>query len=218
MPITVSDDDRAKLFEAARHANIIRLDSCLVEIAQRENATKEDILAQTKDRDGMTIMHIAAQSGQINVLEYYLTVFAHQASLCRSLLTAVTITNDMPMHMAARTGQSSFIHALCQQNININTPGAFGFTVLHYAAHKKNTALVKDLIKMNADLNALSVSGETAMHVAAHKEDLETTKALLKGGALVDIRNASDLTPGVISRNTRNTRIHEYFRAHNLPC
>ncbi|KAI0018840.1 ankyrin [Xylariomycetidae sp. FL0641] len=220
MSFTIAPQDAEQLFAAAREYSAEGLIAVLDRISRDQNVQKEYILANVKDKDWLTVLHMAASSGREQILDFYFQndLFRDQPGLLKGLLNERTLSHDTPIHMAAKFGHSGFIRRLQQYGVDVNTSGAFGFTALHYATRKGDLECVREIVEIGATLDQVSMSGETALHLAARNDDIVTAELLITSGASATIRNAGDLMPGVVARAAGDQKVHQFFEAHGLPC
>ncbi|KAI1268169.1 ankyrin repeat-containing domain protein [Xylariaceae sp. FL1019] len=219
MAITITTEERGILFAEAQGGNANRLAHQLQLIANREGCTLEDVLALTKNSDRSTILHVSAEYGRVGILDYYFTLFVFRPALRKGLLSEKNVMLDAPIHIATRKREHNFVTALINEGVDVNLPGPFGFTPLHIAAHDGNTTLVEDLLAIpNINIDAQSMSKETALHLVAHNDDLDTTRVLLDNRASAQVRNASDCTPGQVTRSIPNSRVRAYMIQRGLSC
>ncbi|KAK8064060.1 hypothetical protein PG996_008712 [Apiospora saccharicola] len=205
--------------EAAILAKFIAIDEMVRVIAEREKMSAEDILALTTNQSGFTILHVAAQHGRSEMVDYLFRehLFVNRFSLRTTMLLARNVTLDRPIHIAARSDSVDFIRSLVARGVTVNSSGAAGFTPLHFAVQLQHRQLIIDLVDMGSDLNVQNRGGETPLHLAVHKGDLETVKYLLDKGADATVRNAGDSMPGVVARGVTNRDVHQLFVDRGLP-
>ncbi|KAK7963594.1 hypothetical protein PG988_010568 [Apiospora saccharicola] len=187
--------------EAAILAKFIAIDEMVRVIAEREKMSAEDILALTTNQSGFTILHVAAQHGRSEMVDYLFRehLFVNRFSLRTTMLLARNVTLDRPIHIAARSDSVDFIRSLVARGVTVNSSGAAGFTPLHFAVQLQHR------------------EERLPLHLAVHKGDLETVKYLLDKGADATVRNAGDSMPGVVARGVTNRDVHQLFVDRGLP-
>ncbi|KAK8113342.1 hypothetical protein PG984_013868 [Apiospora sp. TS-2023a] len=205
--------------ETAIAAKFTAIDEMVRVIAEREKMTAEEILALTTNQSGYTMLHVAAQHGRTEMVDYLFRehMFTNRFALRTTMLLARNVTLDRPIHIAARSDSVDFIRRLVARGVTINSSGAAGFTPLHFAVQLQHRQLIIDLMNMGSDPNVQNMGGESPLHLAVHKGDLETVKYLLDHGADATVRNAGDSTPGVLARGVANRAVHQLFFDRGLP-
>lgn len=104
--------------------------------------------------------------------------------------------NPHSLHAAARYGDLDDIQALLDQNTDINSKDACGWSPLHTAAYHNQMICIRYLIERNAYLNAKTNAGLTPTHVAAMNGHNSSLECLLEAGAdsnLTDLYRTSPL-------------------------
>ncbi|CAM0117314.1 ankyrin repeat domain-containing protein [Rhabdochlamydiaceae symbiont of Dictyostelium giganteum] len=145
----------------------------------------------TPNKEGLTPLHIATLSNQLDVVEWLLKNHAnpnHQNAL-----------GYQPLHDAAKMGYTLLAHTLVCNKANINGRGEYQRTPLHMAAHNGRSDIASLLIQNGADIN-LQTSEEdhkkTPLHDAVIRQQVQTAVILLQSPKLnVNIRDVKDFTP-----------------------
>ncbi|KAK8012992.1 hypothetical protein PG991_010367 [Apiospora marii] len=205
--------------EVAISSKFAAIDDMVRVIAEREKMSAEETLALVTNNSGFTLLHVAAQHGRTEMVDYLFReqMFTNRIALRTTMLLARNVTLDRPIHIAARSDSIDFIRSLVSRGVTVNSSGAAGFTPLHFAVQAQHRQLIRDLVEIGSDLNIQNMGGETPLHLAVHKGDLETVTYLLDKGADATVRNAGDSMPGVVARGLRNREIHDLFVARDLP-
>ena len=171
---------------------------------------------EAKDKNGMTPLLIAAQSGNVPMIKLLVKKGANIDALANNTTPlyfaienghteAATTLIELgakidkidnlgrtPLHIAIENNKTKTALALIKLGANVNLPdGTFNFTPLQIAAQKGNTELLKPLIDKGADVNAEDEMGNTPYLLASKNGNSETAKALIKLGA----KDLKDLTP-----------------------
>ncbi|ACN94960.1 MULTISPECIES: ankyrin repeat domain-containing protein [unclassified Wolbachia] len=140
-----------------------------------------------KDNHGQTLLHIAAQSGNLGVMK------------CLVNKGASTNTKDkydnIPLHSAVYAGELDIVKYLVITNNNINAKGEDGRTPLHIAAINGDLDMVEYLIKSYANIDAKDNYGMTPLHLAADVGELGIVEYLINEDAYVDARDEHYRTP-----------------------
>ncbi len=144
-------------------------------------------IVNVKDNHGQTLLHIAAKSGNLNVMK------------CLVNKGASTNTKDKyyntPLHSAAYAGELDIVKYLIIKNNNINAKGEYGRTPLHIAAINGDLDMVEYLIKRYANIDAKDNCGMTPLHLAADVGELGIVEHLINEDAYVDARDEHYRTP-----------------------
>ncbi|BET32336.1 ankyrin repeat domain-containing protein [Wolbachia pipientis] len=145
-------------------------------------------IVNVKDNHGQTLLHIAAKSGNLNVMK------------CLVNKGASTNTKDKydntPLHSAAYyAGELDIVKYLIIKNNNINAKGEYGRTPLHIAAINGDLDMVEYLIKRYANIDAKDNCGMTPLHLAADVGELGIVEHLINEDAYVDARDEHYRSP-----------------------
>mmetsp|Transcript_9721 Transcript_9721/g.41684 ORF Transcript_9721/g.41684 Transcript_9721/m.41684 type:complete len:251 (-) Transcript_9721:408-1160(-) len=162
-----------------------------------------------KDEDGRTMLHWAATTGDVRIVEILLnynakidvsdeegTTVLHSACACdhekvaRILLDKLAIdSGDAAVRKLVRAGTSSNI------------------TALHYAAGRGNVMLIQMLAQAEAKINAGDKYGNTPLFRAVGKNHNEAASLLISLGADVERENKAGDTVMHIACENGNDRI-----------
>ena len=134
---------------------------------------RPDVNINSRDGDGLTSLHIAADNGR--------------AASARLLIDAgadINISDHKQrtaLHMAADLGYDDIVDALIKRpDVNINPRYEDGNTPLHIAVDNRRTESARLLIDAGADINISNNSQWTALHMAADLGDDDIVDALIK--------------------------------------
>jgi ankyrin repeat protein len=144
-------------------------------------------LAFTKDRSGITPLHVAALSGQTQVVDLLL---ANKADVNARDGKGMT-----PLHLASESGQTRVVDRLLKHHADVNAKSNSGMTPLHLAAESGQKPAVELLLANRADVHASSEDVGTPLHVAVVGGHLGIANLLLARGAQVNARDAFGMTP-----------------------
>jgi len=167
---------------------------------QVEQLLQEGAAVNVQDKDGMTPLHLAAQSGSVVVTELLLRNGASARMTNSKGLT--------PLHYAsARSGGAPVAELLLQAGASVRDPS--GWTPLHVAARNVNVAVVELLLQANAPVNAQTKGGDTPLRMAACSDRsenaaLETMSILLANGA--DPNLYGKIAPPIFCATARSLR------------
>ena len=171
------EDTNTLLFNAVRAGHLH---------AVRRIAAQHAHLINIPAREGLGPLHVAAQMGQIAIMEELIKKGA-KVDMPSSLESAQT-----PLHVAAAHKHLS-VGTLLRAGAQIEARDAQGRTPLHWAVWRGTSACVREVLHGGANVNARDSSENTPLHFA---RDAADTKLLLEHGAspaLVNLQNANAL-------------------------
>ncbi|XAR59000.1 hypothetical protein NMG60_11014611 [Bertholletia excelsa] len=174
------------------------------------------LLCQTTVYDRQSALHIAAASGQIEILSMLLDRSANPDLLNRHKQT--------PLMLAAMNGNISCVEKLIQAGANILMfDSIYGRTCLHYAAYYGHVECLKSILSA-ARSSHVAVSwgfarfvnigdgkGATPLHLAARQSRPECVHVLLESGALVCASTSRYGFPG-------SSPLHLAARGGSIDC
>lgn len=155
--------------------------------SQQAKNNKELTFANTKNIDGSTPVHFAAEENDVELL---LLLINNQADL--------NIKNDKgiaPLHSAAMHNSHECLDMLIKHGACVDERDGEHNTSLHLAALAGSTACVITLIKSGANIDATNKRGETPLHFASYHNHHECIDVLIASGATLDIINSIRKTP-----------------------
>lgn len=197
-------------------------DDALIAAARLGDLSRINVLidrgadVDTREADGSTALHWAAQHGHEPVLTALLDAGADPDASSRYGITplALAATNgdtatvsllldagadvnstsregQTALMSAALNGRAETIRVLLEAGAKIDAAESYrGQTALMWAAGEGNVAAVETLLAAGADVSAQSHSGFTALLFAARNGEIDTLRALLRHGA-----NPNDVGP-----------------------
>ncbi|KAL0215324.1 hypothetical protein P9112_007508 [Eukaryota sp. TZLM1-RC] len=135
------------------------------------------------DKTGKTPLHYACLSGNLDLVEYLLT-----------LGVPVDIRDSehsqVPLHFAAKMGHVDCTSLLLQVGVDAELADKLGWTAVHHAVAETHINVVKVLIANGASLCIQSESGLTPLHLATTRGSLDMVKLVLENcKALVSIED-----------------------------
>jgi ankyrin repeat protein len=177
---------------------------------------KQNSAVDTREADGFTALHWAAQrndlqlvelllgagadvraSTRYNITPLYLAATNGNAAMIERLLDAgadpdgTALEGQTMLMTAALSGKADAVRLLATRGAKIDAKEPYkGQTALMWAAAEGNTAAVDVLVEAGADLALRSNGGFTPLLFAVRNAHIETTVALLKRGA-----NVNDAAP-----------------------
>lgn len=167
-----------------------------------------DVNASLAGDDDDTLLFVAAQNGNVSVIEALVELGADVNAPNNNSFTPVLVAaqyghveairvfakfggdvnfpnNDgiTPIYIAAQNGHVEAIKALVKLGANVNTPNSDGATPLFVGVQSGHVEVVKALPKLGANVNTPANNGATPVHIAAHNGNTKVIKALYKLGA-----------------------------------
>ena len=136
-----------------------------------------------RDKDGLTVWHVAASNGNLHALRILWDFAAHdQRQLHSKVIDGRTL-----LHCAARSSSKEtlmFLMDHCNQSI-IHQTTSEGFTALHYAVKADSLDAARYLIDRMFDIHAVTNDGSNVLHCAVDHDSkivYEIVELLLKSG------------------------------------
>lgn len=123
---------------------------------------------------GDTLLQRVAATWYFGLAECLITLAANDS--------AESIDRLIPLHIAARVGNSSMVKILLQHS-RIDGRNGNGDTALHAAAESGNTSVLRVLIGAGANNGERNFEGQTALHVAVLGGFLNAVSVLLESGS-----------------------------------
>jgi hypothetical protein len=119
----------------------------------------------SKDNEGRSILHLAAQRGNAAMVKYILGLVGEPNINCRDQHGRTALS------YAAETKRTEVIEMLRACGGNIRDTDCRGRTILHHAARRGNLAAVKKLIALGAadDVWSTDKNGATPIQLAYHQ-------------------------------------------------
>jgi Ankyrin repeats (3 copies) len=119
-------------------------------------AARRYIEANTKDKNGLTALHRASATRNIDVVTQLINA--------GSDVSAKDYADGMtPMHCAAQNGLAGMIKALKEAGGDVHATSYCRWTPLFYASECGQVEAIKALIELGADVAARAHRGETVM-------------------------------------------------------
>jgi ankyrin repeat protein len=149
------------------------------DVAQVQAQLKAGADPNAAQGDGLTALHIAAQTGNLEITRILVGA--------RASVSAKTRLGDYtPLHLAAGGGHTTVVRALIDAGADVNAVTTYtGVTPLHLAAKAVGgETVVKTLIERGATVNAReAAAGQTPLMFAAAAGRAGSVRELLRGGA-----------------------------------
>lgn len=149
-----------------------------------------------KGPDGMTVLHLAAKSGNLTATQIILENYRQIATISK-LQKFINTTDDghwTPLVWAAENGHGEIVNYLISLGADPNICDSENNTVLHWASLAGKLESIYPLMT-NSDLNIQNIHGDTALHISARQSKPRICMLLMAHGANLNIRNLANETP-----------------------
>uniref|UniRef100_A0A7N0UG70 Uncharacterized protein n=1 Tax=Kalanchoe fedtschenkoi TaxID=63787 RepID=A0A7N0UG70_KALFE len=142
-----------ELHEAARSGDLVKVISIL---------SSNPLAVKSRDKHSRTPLHLAAWSGQLEVVNY----------LCKNKAdVGACAMDDMgAIHFACQKGHVDVVKTLVSFGVSVKSYTRKGMTPLHFAAQGSHMELVKYLVRKGAKLNSRTKAGKTPFDVSKSDE------------------------------------------------
>jgi ankyrin repeat protein len=150
-----------------------------------------------------TPLHFAAEAGQKDIVEYFISTgadveatnifnqtpleFAMDKNHKEIAKLLIEQGIDISLHTAVRLGNLETVKSLVEDVDEINAKDSQGRTPLYFAAQSGQKDIVEYLITHGADVNAENNRGETPLQLAVYKDHKEIAELLIEHGAGVSL-------------------------------
>ncbi|HWB19100.1 MAG TPA: ankyrin repeat domain-containing protein [Phycisphaerales bacterium] len=153
---------------------------------------KDDGLSiEVADRNGTTLLGIAAQEGKVDIVKALLNAGAD--------VNAVDRNGRTPLMAAASAKNPQVIYALLDGGANVGLRDQIGSTALSWTAFRGSPDCVQALLDAGADANIVTTTtGWTPLIWAAGFGDAATIPILVKAGAKLEIGDNLDGSTALI--------------------
>ena len=156
----------------------------------------------TTDRDGTSLLAIAARTGNLELLGFLLD---NHGSLERS-----NRYGDTPLLLAVSQNHGEVVRRLVKAGANINPAG---WTPLHYAIYGNRLDLAQFLVEHGAKLDLRAPNGRTALMLATQQAQLDTVRWLVSSGADLSAKDYEGKSALDIAREKGQTEIVIFLQA-----
>lgn len=149
-----------------------------------------------KGPDGMTVLHLAAKSGNITATQIILENYRQIATISK-LQKFINTTDDghwTALVWAAENGYGEIVNYLISLGADPNICDSENNTVLHWACLAGKLDSIYPLVS-NTDLNIQNIHGDTALHISARQSKTKICMLLMAHGASLSVRNLANETP-----------------------
>ena len=163
-----------------------------------------DVMAQSKDGDSETPLHLASREKNIEAVRMLLEYGAD--------VTAQNKYGETPLHLAVREYESTsnVVFLLLRRGASVNIMNAQnkdGEAPLHLASREDKAEVARVLLGHGASLKTQNKDWETPLHLASREDKVEVAHVLLDHGADVTARNKTWETPLHLASREDNVEI-----------
>lgn len=156
----------------------------------------------TADRDGSSLLAIAARTGNLELIEFLLN---NRGSLERR-----NRYGDTPLLLAVSQNHGEVVRRLVKAGADINPAG---WTPLHYAIYGNRLDLARFLVDQGAKLDLRAPNGRTALMLATQQAQLETVRWLVNAGADLSVKDYEGKSALDIAREKGLAEIAKFLQA-----
>lgn len=144
------------------------------------------------DRDGHTIVHLAAHAGDEDTLRLVLALLGERHA---HLVNTADFSGLYPLHLAVRRGGERCLRILVESGAKINAQEQkSGCTALHLAVKENLIKVACTLItELKADVNVSTFGGNSPLHLAASQGSPPLCSMLIAAGANKNLENDEPL-------------------------
>lgn len=178
-------------------------------LAELKTLVEQDpSVLKLRDKDGLTLLHLAARGGRLETCEYLLAKGADLRARDSYGSTPLVITDSVPV-----------LDLLLKAGSDINAQNKDGFTALHWATFRlvypdNDTALALALIERGAQVDLKNKDGVRPLHYAVMGGRSDVVKALIAHGAQVNAPAGTGETPISVAAASGPTAIAELLLQH----
>ena len=154
----------------------------------------------TTDRDGNTLLMIAARTGNLDLMTFLIT--------SRASVNQRNRFGDTALLLAAMKGGIAGVELLHKNGAQLE-PG--GWTALHYAVFSESMELLEWLLKNGAKFDARAPNGQTALMLAAKQGKLAQVKLLVAADADMDLEDFDGKSALALARAAGQDEVVAYL-------
>lgn len=145
----------------------------------------------SRDAEGRSVLHFAAQRGNLGILNFVLSLSGHVD------VDARDIRGQTPLHYAVQCKRTETIDLLVARGSRVRAIDTNGCTVLHCAAMHNNVAAIKRLLELGAadDLLLLDRDERTPFQVALHWKASKSVQYIMDLSIQGTYGQPTDITP-----------------------
>ncbi|XP_062375201.1 nuclear factor NF-kappa-B p100 subunit isoform X2 [Sardina pilchardus] len=175
------------LGQSPLHLAVITRQLKVVEVLMRVGADPSLL-----DRDGRTVVHLAAHAGDEVTLRLLLS---HLGERHAHLVNTADFSGLYPLHLAVRRGGERCLRLLVESGSKINAQEQkSGCTALHLAVKENLFKVACTLLtELKADVNVCTFGGNSPLHLAASQGSPPLCSMLIAAGANKSLENDEPL-------------------------
>ncbi|XP_026860326.2 ankyrin repeat and death domain-containing protein 1A isoform X2 [Electrophorus electricus] len=143
----------------------------------------EDMQLDKPDKSGKTAFHLAAEHGQLEVMEFLIGMGCAHNLKDKEENTA--------LHMAAKRGSAEAFRKVLETTESINEKNIDGMAALHLAVDGGHYECVRLLVEAGCNVNELTNRNMTALHFAAQRGFDILARLLVEAGVSLDSVNVN---------------------------
>lgn len=174
------------LHRAATEGNLEIVKMLLEAFEEREDWSSAPLMIADVDHDQSTALHLAVESGHLNVVSYLISKGA-DVNIPRQNYV-------YPLHLAATTGDVEIVKIILPSNERIDCLNGNGETPLHRAAEFNHAAVIDILISNGADIERKDRNDFTPLLMSANHGHVEAIECLLRHNANLHATDKDDKT------------------------
>ena len=156
----------------------------------------------TADRDGNTLLMIAARNGNLELMSFLVGN--------RAAINQRNRFGDTAILLAAIKGSVAGVELLHKSGAQLDPSG---WTALHYAVFSENTDLLVWLLKSGSKLDARAPNGQTALMLAAKQGKLVLVKLLVDADAYMDLEDFEGKSALALAKAGSHDEVVAYLRS-----
>jgi cytohesin len=158
----------------------------------------------SRNADGLTSIHWAAQSGDVEALKRLLDAGGDANARVPAGTAVPFVGDDTPLHLAAADGKIDAVKLLLARGADPSAKNERGVTPLHRAVSAA-PAMIALLCESGAQVDAADQTGRTPLHFAANDPGAkDAVKTLLDHGARPMPHDRDGLTPMHLAAQSAN--------------
>jgi ankyrin repeat protein len=162
-------------------------------------------LVNAKDDRGRTPLHLAAESGHIEIVEFLISSGAE--------INVADVNSNTPLHYTATAGKVEAAEFLLAKGAEVDARNHEKCTPLHLAASFNHKPIMKLLIEKGAEVDSKEYRGGTPLLLSVWRAgDLEAAKMLVNHGADINVKiEGTWVTPIAMAAQYGYRDIVDYF-------
>jgi ankyrin repeat protein len=168
------------------------------------------------DSDGDNILHLAALSGKVEILDLLIILIKHKALAGSGQIEAKGHRRMTPLLRACTKKDPAVLNKLIELKANLKAKDKFGSSALHVAANCGSNDVIDYLIDNHSavlGLDGVDHDGHTPLAVAILGGRLKTVRKLLARGADINIIDNNDDDVLDMAFKARKKKVFRYLKA-----